>query len=575
MLMTDLYTMGSLQPSLVRSRKWRSHGYSVEARKELVCTGDRHRCNCRRCKFYRHEHWGLRPLSSSEESSSEEEDQEKGYMLSRHYHGEYSCISPSSKRKFASSQIKQDFTRHTFSRHDDLSSYNEAGNNKCLTECDQEQEGSQTWNKYQPLSSSVHILAGQTIPQHGVDDELSYKSIQARCDRILDLLDPQHSRLMKRGNINPQGRNEEHGVWAGKEDTRNDVTSGMLHGGHTDREGKNSDEVDGTGPDVDFTMEVDNLGCEEVDRNRNDNREMDDTFLVKEDWDEVEQVTQGDGEFWWDNENFEEEMETQTMRQMKACFQSRSMDDGQGSEQEILLQEWYEIEELLGKDGEPLATEEDATDQGQRDILLAEWSLIEEELDADKVFSQHGQIYRRNDSEIMISKIQDIVNKARLDIQAVVKIALQDISDIQETHISSLDPVQRFLPGNICVTEGQFVQVMERPIMKCQRDQCPWKPAHNQLGIQFADYHREVRGTPSCTNIETEAGGDGDGLVKVHNASEDTLSTADPNLSTESEYQCMVGSLDIVFQGTIAGETSDANQCSLDEDLYAAAQPCS
>ena len=73
----------------------------------------------------------------------------------------------------------------------------------------------------------------------------------------------------------------------------------------------------------------------------------------------------------------------------------------------------------------------------------------------------------------MISKIQDIVNKARLDIQAVVKIALQDISDIQETHISSLDPVQRFLPGNICVTEGQFVQVMEIPIMKCQRDQCP------------------------------------------------------------------------------------------------------
>ena len=152
----------------------------------------------------------------------------------------------------------------------------------------------------------MHIKTAQTIPQHGLhDDDLPYKAIQARCDRILDLLDPHHSRLRKEGSINPH-----------KEDTRNDVRSEMLQGGHMGREMRNSEKIDGTG--IDIVMEVDSLGCEESGGNQDKYQEMDDTFLVEEDWVDGEQVIQGDGEFWWDNENLEEEMETQTMRHVKA-----------------------------------------------------------------------------------------------------------------------------------------------------------------------------------------------------------------------------------------------------------------
>ena len=240
----------------------------------------------------------------------------------------------------------------------------------------------------------------------------------------------------------------------------------------------------------------------------------------------------------------------------------------------MLLQEWYEVEELLGKDGEPLCTAEYVTGQGQRETLLAEWSLIEEELEAENVFSQHTEMYRRNDSGIMATKAQGIINKARLHIQSVVKSALQDINDIQATHILSLDQVKWFFPGNACVTEGQLVQVMERPLMSCQCDQFPWRPVHNQPEIWFDEYHHEVRRTSSCTDIDTAEGRDSDSLMKLLNASEDT-STADPTYSTESDDQCAICSIDNVYQGTITGEASDANQHSLDEDLYSVALPCS
>ena len=550
------------------SKRLRIQGYTQKTDRELSCTGERYRCPCRCCKFYRHEHWGLRPLCSSDEPSSEEEDRDEGFMSSRHFHWEYLRARSASRRKSALSHTKQDFARRMFSMDDDLSKYNEEGDNRHLTEGYPYQEGLQTWNRYQPIASSVHIKAGQTIPQHGLHDDLLYKAIQARCDRILDLLDPHHSRLRKEGpcSINPQDRKEEHWVWAEKEDTGNGVRSEVIHGGHMDREMRNSDEIDETG--VDIAMEVDNLGCEEADGNQDVYQEMDDTFLVEEDWVDREQVTQGKDEFWWDNENLEEEMETQTMIHMKASFQPGNRTDSHGSEQEMLLQEWYEIEELFGKEGKPLCTAEDAIGHRQRQTLLAKWSLIEAELEAENVFSQHAEMYSRNDSEIMATKLRGIINKARLDIQAVVKIALQDITDIQETHISSPDQIKGFSPGNACVTEGQLVQVMERPLMKCQCDQFPWKPVHNRPQIWFDEYHREVRRTSSCTDIDTEEGRDSDGLMKLLNAFEDALSTTDPTYSTESVEQCAICSIDSVYQGTIAGGTSDANQQSWSRSVF-------
>ena len=59
------------------SRKLRGQRYARKFGGEWACTGDRLRCVCRACKFYRREHWGLTALSSSEESSSEDEEGER------------------------------------------------------------------------------------------------------------------------------------------------------------------------------------------------------------------------------------------------------------------------------------------------------------------------------------------------------------------------------------------------------------------------------------------------------------------------------------------------------------------
>ena len=74
--------MDNLQLSSA-SRKSRRRSYARKIESELACIGDRLRCGCRACKFYRREHWGLSALSSSEESSSEDEEaderEDKGY----------------------------------------------------------------------------------------------------------------------------------------------------------------------------------------------------------------------------------------------------------------------------------------------------------------------------------------------------------------------------------------------------------------------------------------------------------------------------------------------------------------
>ena len=47
----------------------RKHNKARETANDIACTGDRYQCCCRACGLYRHQHWGLRPLSTSEESS--------------------------------------------------------------------------------------------------------------------------------------------------------------------------------------------------------------------------------------------------------------------------------------------------------------------------------------------------------------------------------------------------------------------------------------------------------------------------------------------------------------------------
>ena len=84
------------------SSELRRHYCEREIERALVCTGNRHKCSCRRCRFYRREHWGLQQLSTSEDSSSEEEEEEYRYMSSsKHHHLEYPHSSSSAKSNSA------------------------------------------------------------------------------------------------------------------------------------------------------------------------------------------------------------------------------------------------------------------------------------------------------------------------------------------------------------------------------------------------------------------------------------------------------------------------------------------
>ena len=111
--------MDNLQLSSA-SPKFRRQRYARKIESELACTGDRLRCGCRACKFYRREHWGLRALSSSEESSSEDEDGGSG-CTSRYYHQGSSRSSASQNSYYTGNHPRQDMVKYTFSIHNDFS----------------------------------------------------------------------------------------------------------------------------------------------------------------------------------------------------------------------------------------------------------------------------------------------------------------------------------------------------------------------------------------------------------------------------------------------------------------------
>ena len=66
-------------------------------------------------------------------------------------------------------------------------------------------------------------------------------------------------------------------------------------------------------------------------------------------WDDTEQISRVVGEkFWWDNEDLEGEMGTHTAKYTGESFSSQASHESHRSEQEVLVHEWYEIEETLG-----------------------------------------------------------------------------------------------------------------------------------------------------------------------------------------------------------------------------------
>ena len=216
---------------------------SRETAKNIACTGDRYHCCCRACRFYRHEHWGLRPLSSSDESSSENE--EEGSAFSRQYQSRYAQSSSSRKLESVKRYPQWDYTRSStvFTRDDSSSedekggaghvsfrrhhkgfmsswrsgpgyedSYKQYDNQDLLTQDGPKRRYYQSADSA-CLSSDVHRWEDEKnrpFPllesQNGHCHTGTYDSIQAQCDRILHLLDPCQSRK----GISP-GRNMEKG----------------------------------------------------------------------------------------------------------------------------------------------------------------------------------------------------------------------------------------------------------------------------------------------------------------------------------------------------------------------------
>ena len=174
------------------SRRLGIHGYTRKTDREPICTGERHRCWCRACKFYRHVHWGLRPLSSSEDSSSDDEEEEFTHTLSRSYRWEYEHDRSSIKTNSAMYQIQQASIRCDCPIGEDVSIDDEESDRR-VRKFDQNQEGLQTRKIWQPVSSFYHEDPLSTV-QH---DSL-YTSVKVQCDGILNLLGLHEPRLEKK-----------------------------------------------------------------------------------------------------------------------------------------------------------------------------------------------------------------------------------------------------------------------------------------------------------------------------------------------------------------------------------------
>ena len=103
------------------SRRLRGQRYARKFGGEWACTGDRLRCVCKACKFYRREHWGLTALSSSEESSSEDEEGGEGHVSSRRYHQGTSRSMSSQNYYYTGNLRRRDMVKYTSSISDDFS----------------------------------------------------------------------------------------------------------------------------------------------------------------------------------------------------------------------------------------------------------------------------------------------------------------------------------------------------------------------------------------------------------------------------------------------------------------------
>ena len=280
---------------------------------------------------------------------------------------------------------------------------------------------------------------------------------------------------------------------------------------HGNGEWSETNDMDEAGCYIDDGVAFDVLAYSVTGGYQDDDQDMDGIgFLTEEDCIDREQSSQVDGEeFWWDNEDWDEEVGIQTVTHTRESFSSQVSAEGHRSEQEVLLHEWYESEEILGMDNEATSTAEDGTGLEEKETLLAEWSLIEEAMELEMLLNRPTGIDNQNFSKDMHDKISEIIGSAKLKLHGVVVNAFRDICEVQEESIyfpkdkgilcDKLCGISRTLSGEDSdIIEEQFVGVIRTSSDEDSNYQGACDPGHMHAVNKPLKHHNKIKNTSRC-----------------------------------------------------------------------------
>ena len=258
-------------------------------------------------------------------------------------------------------------------------------------------------------------------------------------------------------------------------------------------------------------VEIDGLEYRVTDRHQDEDQYRDGIgFLTEVDWIDGEQDSQvDDEEFWWDNEDLDEETGAHTVTHTRESFSSQVSTEGHRSEQEVLLHEWYEIEEILGMDNEATSTAEDGRGLKEKETLLAEWSLIEEAMELELLQNRPTGMDNQNFSNDMHDKTSKIIGSAKLKLHEVVVNAFRDICEVQEESIyfpkdegilcDKLCRISQTLSGeDRDIIEEQFVGVIRTSSDEDSNYQGACDPWHMHAVNKPLKHHNKIKKTTHC-----------------------------------------------------------------------------
>ena len=280
---------------------------------------------------------------------------------------------------------------------------------------------------------------------------------------------------------------------------------------HGNGEWSETNDMDEAGCYIGDGVDIDFLAYSVTGGYQDDDQDMDGIgLLTEEDCIDGEQSSQVDGEeFWWDNEDWDEEVGIQTVTHTRESFSSQVSTEGHRSEQEVLLHEWYEIEEILGMDNEATSTAEDGTGLEDKETLLAEWSLIEEAMELELLLNQPTGMDNQNFSKDIHDKISKIIGSAKLKLHEVVVNAFRDICEVQEESIyfpmdegilcDKLCGISRTLSGeDRDIIEEQFVGVIRTSSDEDSNYQGACDPGHMHAVNKPLKHHNKIKKTSHC-----------------------------------------------------------------------------